>query len=82
MTLASQAIVFPRHLRQDMPVTRDHKQDNGNEKMDTPENSPVEKGAPQRVWIKRYRTEVAASMSSVLSTFSAVGDPSQILVTR
>jgi hypothetical protein len=31
-----------------------------------------QKQAQQRKWVKRYRTEVAASASSVLSTFAAV----------
>lgn len=30
-------------------------------------------GGKQKIWVKRYRTEVAASLSSVLSTFVAVG---------
>lgn len=32
--------------------------------------------AKQKRWVKRYRTEVAASASSVLSTFAAVSLPS------
>jgi len=33
-----------------------------------PETNPYQ----QRRWVKRYRTEVAASLSSILSTFAAV----------
>jgi len=35
------------------------------------DNSQAKKRAPQKRWVKRYRTEVAASLSSVLSTFAA-----------
>lgn len=33
---------------------------------------PQTKHGQQRRWVKRYRTEVAASLSSILSTFAAV----------
>lgn len=36
-----------------------------------PETSPYH----HRRWVKRYRTEVAASLSSILSTFAAVRYP-------
>ena len=36
------------------------------------------RGVRQRQWVKRYRTEVAASLSSVFSTFAAVSaNPTQ-----
>ena len=46
-------------------------QNDGIQQGQFPSTSPGRMG-PQRRWIKRYRTEVAASLSSVLSTFAAV----------
>lgn len=46
-------------------------QDNGQRTEHTPDNSSVRFEAYQKRWVKKYRTEIAASTSSVLSTFSA-----------
>ena len=37
------------------------------------ENPYLRKPSNQKIWPKRYRTEIAASASSLLSTFAAVG---------
>jgi hypothetical protein len=37
-----------------------------------PDGSQINPEGKQKRWAKRYRTEVAASISSILSTFAAV----------
>ena len=49
-------------------------QNDGIQQGQFPSNPPGRVG-PQKRWVKRYRTEVAASLSSVLSTFAAVRSP-------
>lgn len=53
-----------------MPVK--HVQNDGIHQGQFPSSPPLPgRAGPQKRWVKRYRTEVAASLSSVLSTFAA-----------
>ncbi len=53
-----------------MPIQQG--QDNGQNTGHGVEDTPIRFEAHQKRWVKKYRTEIAASTSSVLSTFSAV----------
>lgn len=57
-----------------MPATGNNKDGDENRRsasLPSDERRGEQHGEPPQRWIKRYRTEVAASMSSVLSTVSA-----------
>jgi hypothetical protein len=47
-------------------------QHNGIQQDESPEDPQSDRGGERKRFVKRYRTEVAASIGSILSTFTAV----------